>query len=252
MIEALLALHGELAGLAVQGAVAFLRVGGVMLLLPGLGDAMIPARIRLVVALALAAAIHPVVPIPPAGPTPGLILAETATGLAFGAVLRFLASALTVAGMMAAQMLSLAQLLGAPSAEPSTVLGNVLNLAGLAILMASGLPLMVVETLIRSYDVVPVGAVLPAGPAAEWGIARLSHAFALALALAAPFALAALLYNAALGVVNRAMPQLMVALVGAPLATGAAGVILWLAAPTVLTVWKTAMIALLAAPGGLP
>ena len=57
-----------------------------------------------------------------------------------------------------------------------------------------------------------------------------------------------------MGVINRAMPQLMVALVGAPAITGASAVLLFLAAPLILTVWKTTMVAVLADPigGGMP
>ncbi|WP_235962681.1 flagellar biosynthetic protein FliR [Jannaschia marina] len=247
MIAALSALHEVAVAQAMQVLLVFLRVGGLMLLLPGLGDRMIPTRVRLVVALALSTAIAPAVALPEA-PTLGAVLAEGATGLALGAVLRFLAAALVTAGMMAAQLTSLAQLFG--TVEPSSAIGNLLNLAGLALLMASGLPLMVVDLLIRSYDVLPYGGVLPGEDLVKWGVARAAQGFALAFALAAPFALAALVYNAAMGVINRAMPQLMVALVGAPAITWASMALLFLAAPFLLLTWKAAMIALLADPIG--
>ncbi len=50
------------------------------------------------------------------------------------------------------------------------------------------------------------------------------------------------------------MPQLMVALVGAPAITGASAVLLFLSAPLILTVWKSAMLAALGDPiaGGMP
>ena len=50
------------------------------------------------------------------------------------------------------------------------------------------------------------------------------------------------------------MPQLMVALVGAPAITGASAILLFLAAPLMLTVWKATMIAALGDPiaGGMP
>ncbi|MCK0168254.1 flagellar biosynthetic protein FliR [Jannaschia sp. S6380] len=251
MIAAMLELQAAAAPIFVGLFAFFLRVGGLLLLLPGLGDRLIPMRIRLMAGLALAAAVAPTISTPP-DLTPGLIASEIAIGFAFGAVLRFVAAALTMAGMMAAQLTSLSQLFG--GAEPSSAMGNVLNLAGLALIMASGLPLMTVEMLIRSYDVLPMGAVMPGGDLAAWGVARAGQAFALAFAMAAPFALAALLYNAAMGVINRAMPQLMVALVGAPAITGASAVLLFLAAPLMLSVWKTAMVAALGDPvgGGLP
>jgi flagellar biosynthetic protein FliR len=165
--------------------------------------------------------------------------------------LRFLAQALTMAGMMAAQLTSLSHLFG--GVEPSSAIGNLLNLAGLALLMAAGLPVWVLDCVLRSYDVLPMGAVMPGTDLVRWGVSRIAGAFALAFALASPFAVAALLYNLALGVINRAMPQLMVALVGAPAITFAAGVLLLLSAPLILTVWREAMLATLADPisGGL-
>ncbi len=93
-------------------------------------------------------------------------------------MLRFVAQALTMAGMMAAQLTSLSQIFG--GAEPSSAMGNILNLAGLSLLMASGLPLMLVDMLIRSYDVLPMGLVPAGGDLAEWGVARVAQAFALA------------------------------------------------------------------------
>lgn len=251
MIEGALALHDLAMPIIAQFLAVFLRIGAFVVVVPGFGDRMIPARIRLMIAFALSISVAPSVPLPDAV-TPGLIAIEVTVGLALGAVLRFVALALTMAGMMAAQLTSLAQLFG--TVEPSSAIGNLLNLAGLALLMASGLPILLVEVLIRSYDVLPQGMALPGGDMAEWGVSRAAQAFALAFALAAPFALAALVYNAAMGVINRAMPQLMVALVGAPAITGAAGVLLFLAAPLILSVWKTAMLAALGDPigGGLP
>lgn len=251
MIAAFLALHDIVVPLLAGFLTVFLRVGGMMLLLPGLGDRMIPTRIRLVVALALTAAVTPAVDVPGTFAT-DIILTETIIGLAFGAALRFIAQALIMAGMMAAQLTSLAQLFG--TVEPSSAIGNLLNIAGLCLIMAAGLHLHIVSLLIHTYDVMPLGMVMPGGDVAQWGISRLAHAFGFAFALAAPFALGALLYNVAMGVINRAMPQLMVALVGAPAITGASAVILLLAAPFILTAWKTAMLAVLANPitGALP
>lgn len=251
MIGGLLDLHDALMPVFTQVLGVFLRIGAMMLVLPGLGDRMIPARVRLVTGFALSVAVAPATPAI-AEITPNLILVETSIGLALGTVLRFIAQALTIAGMMAAQLTSLSQLFG--NTEPSSAMGNLLNLAGLALIMASGLPLMVIDMIIRSYDVLPLGLPMPGADVVKWGVSRAAQAFALAFALAAPFALAALIYNMAMGVINRAMPQLMVALVGAPAITLASAVLLFLSAPFILSVWRTAMVASLADPvmGGLP
>ena len=79
---------------------------------------------------------------------------------------------------------------------------------------------------------------------------QVAHAFELAFVLAAPFVLMSVLYNLALGVINKAMPQLMVAFVGAPVITLGGLFLLFLAAPTMLTVWMSGLDQFMANPFG--
>jgi flagellar biosynthetic protein FliR len=53
--------------------------------------------------------------------------------------------------------------------------------------------------------------------------------------------IASLLYNLALGAINRAMPQLMVSFVGAPALTLGGLALLALAAPILLSFWSDAV-----------
>ena len=79
----------------------------------------------------------------------------------------------------------------------------------------------------------------PLSPAlvAEMGVAAVAHVFALAFSISAPFILSSLLYNITLGVINRAMPQLMVSFIGAPAITAGGLALLALASPLILEVW---------------
>ncbi|MEL7466752.1 MAG: flagellar biosynthetic protein FliR, partial [Pseudomonadota bacterium] len=104
--------------------------------------------------------------------------------------------------------------------------------------------------IIASYAVLPYGALPIVGDLAAWGVAKGADAFGLAFGLAAPFCAAAILYNLALGAINRAMPQLMVAFVGAPAITGGALLLLLLSGPVALTHWQGRLDAALAAPFG--
>ena len=56
------------------------------------------------------------------------------------------------------------------------------------------------------------------------------------------------LYNLALGAINKAMPQLMVAFVGAPVITAGGLLILCISSPLILTVWLDALDTFMAAP----
>jgi flagellar biosynthesis protein FliR len=247
------------AGAALWGAVAvFLRVGAALALLPAFGEAMVPARVRLALALGLTAILFPAVAgtLPPgldAGGVPWRLFAtEPLAGLALGAVARLTVVVLAHAGMVAAQSTSLSQLFGGTAGEPMAAMGHLMVLAGLALACAAGLHVHVVAALIRSYQVLPPGAFPLAGDLAAWGVARIGQALGIGLALAAPFVIAALVYNVGLGVINRAMPQLMVAFVGAPAITLGGLVLLALTVPAALTIWRDWAAALLADPFAAP
>jgi len=225
------------------GLAVFARVGAAMMLMPAVGEAVVPMRVRLALGLAFTAVVAPAMadalPPPPADAI-GLAAylgAEAAAGLTFGIGLRLIVMALQIAGTMAAQATSLAQFFGAANVDPQPAISQLLMLAGLALALAAGLHVRLAEGLILSYEVLPPGR-LPAGAdLAEWGTGRVARAFSLAFMLAVPFLIAATVYNLALGAINRAMPQLMVAFVGAPALTMGGLVLLLLVAPAALALW---------------
>ncbi|MEM1316331.1 MAG: flagellar biosynthetic protein FliR [Pseudomonadota bacterium] len=252
---------GLVEGAIYVAAALFARVGAAVALLPGFGERALPVRLKLAVALAFTAAIWPAAG-PLAAPAAeaasedfaallGLILGEAAIGLVIGLGLRFLVMALQVAGSIAAQSTSVAQIMGANATpDPMPAIGAILTLGGIALAMAAGLHVKAAAMLIASYGAAPAGLVMPAGDAAEWATGRAGQVFSLALSLAAPFAAGSFVYNLALGAINRAMPQLMVAFVGAPAITAGALLLLWAAAPEILTRWSEAADRALADPFG--
>lgn len=87
----------------------------------------------------------------------------------------------------------------------------------------------------------------------DWGVHRVSRSFAMGFSLAAPFLIGSMVYNLTLGVINRAMPALMVAFVGAPVVTFGGLAILMVASPMILDIWSTALMGFFANPGeGMP
>jgi flagellar biosynthetic protein FliR len=232
----------------------FLRVGAVMAVLPAFGERAVPARIRLGLALAFTFVVAPAAPpMAAADLTPQAFGAEVAAGLILGLGVRLFILALQTAGAMAAQATSLAQIFGGSAGvDPQPAVGHLLTMAGLALAVMSGLHIRVAEALIASYGPLPAGVFPDAGVVASWGTWRVAEAFALAFSLSAPFVVASLVYNVALGVINRAMPQLMVAFVGAPALTLGGLALLALAAPSLLEVWLGAFGQYLADPLAAP
>ena len=126
--------------------------------------------------------------------------------------------------------------------------GAALVMGALAPAMAAGLHVRVVTALSATYDLLPPGRLPDPAQLAEAGVAWVARAFATGFALAMPFLVASVIYNVALGIINRAMPQLMVALVGAP-AISLAGLALMAAtAPLILQLWQGGLDAALTAP----
>lgn len=257
MTETAASLLDLLGGWAWLGWVVFLRTGAAMALLPAFGSQNVPVRIRLALALAFAAVVAPAVEGTVSLLEPGwpallrYTATETLAGLALGFSVRMLLWLLHVAGSLAAQATSLSQILGGDAAEPQPAIGQILLVAGLALAAVTGLPVRIAGAFILSYDALPLGALPASGDLSAWAVGRVAAMFGTAFAYAAPFLIASVIYNLALGVINRAMPQLMVALVGAPAITAAGLALLLLAAPVILPLWLGLLEARLADPFGM-
>lgn len=235
-----------------QAALVFIRVGALVALWPALGEQMLPLRIRLAAAIALTMVAAPVVAEGATLPT-GLfapIATEAAAGLVLGIGLRLLVLGLQTAGTIIAQSTSLAQMFGGTGGEPQPVISNLLIMAGLAAFVAMGGLARAAELVILSYGLLPQAGSIAAGEAAEVGLRQVSAAFALAFSISAPFVLATLIYNLAMGAINRAMPMLMVSMIGAPALTLGGLALLAVAAPMLLSVWTAAVGAALSQPFG--
>lgn len=250
LITQLNALTGIGADFLWLGLVVFMRVGSAVSLLPAFGEQAVPQRVRLVLALAFTAVVAPALQIAPDPAQAGVLplLIEVVIGLMLGIGLRLFILALQTAGAMIAQATALSQMFGGAGPEPQPAIGNLLVMAGLAIAVSTGLHVRVAELLILSYQILPAGQLPGAEDAAQWGLSQISHVFALAFCLAAPFTIAALLYNIAMGVINRAMPALMVSMIGAPALTAGGMVLMVLALPLMLALWSQAMQGFFAAP----
>ena len=234
----------------------FVRVGAVVTLLPGIGEQSVPARVKIGLVLAFTAVVAPAVA---DGPLAGIAIpgfaalgAEAVAGLILGIGLRMFVLVLQIAASIIAQATTLSQLFAGAAPEPQPAIGNLFIIAGLALATAAGLHVRAAELMILSYDLLPPGLLPAPAGVADWGLGLISATFSLAFSLAAPFVIASMIYNLALGAINRAMPQLMVSMVGAPALTLGALAMLVVATPLLLSVWLAAFSAHLAQPFALP
>lgn len=223
----------------------FLRVTSVTSLLPAFGDRSVPTRVKIGLSVAFTMIIAPAVPV--ISPPPNIVslvqvsVTEVGIGLVLGFGVRMFILVLQTAGSIAAQATSLSQILGGTGVEPVPAMGFILVVGGLALAVTAELHVQAAVFVIASYNLFPFAS-MPEGQAlSRWGLSQVSQGFSLAFLMAAPFVIASTIYNLTLGVINRAMPQLMVAFVGAPVITFGGLFLLFACVPLMLTVWIEAL-----------
>ncbi len=141
--------------------------------------------------------------------------AMVAAELMFGAVLGWLARCITLALPMAGQIISfMAGLSSVVSPDPalgqSSAIMRLFSIAAPVLAIETGLWALPVAALSGSYDLVPPGHLIPIADSVDGAVRAVAEAFGLALRLAAPFVVASVVWQIALGVLARLIPQLQV------------------------------------------
>lgn len=194
------------------------RVGTACMLLPGIGEVELPTTLRAAFVISLTALLLPVIgplmPQPPAD-VPGLaamLAAEIITGLWLGWLARLILLSLPMAGQVIAAATGMVNVLQPDAAlgAGAAALSRLLGLAAPVMVMAAGLHVLPLSAVAGSYDLVPPGRFLPVGDTVAVYVRAVSEAFALGFRLAAPFLMAGLLFQMAVGLAARLVPQLQV------------------------------------------
>ncbi len=216
----------ELSGIILTYLLVFSRVGAMVMLMPAIGDMGVPARVRLLLALAIAFALTPQVQsyYPAVAPQTTvalviLIAAEVTAGVLVGAMARIIMSALQVAGYLIATQtgLAYAQTLDPTQNTQGAVLGNFMTILGTVLIFATDLHHLAIGAIAGSYKLLPPGGALPTADMAQLVTTMVSSSFALGFQLAAPFLVFGFAMYAGLGVLARLMPQLQIFFVAVPI-----------------------------------
>jgi flagellar biosynthesis protein FliR len=203
----------------------FARTGTMVMLLPGLGEQTISPRLRLTIALVLAAVLLPLhrpayhIDTSALGPSIVLLVEEIMIGAVLGLTARLTISALEVAGSVIAQQLGLGFVTAVDptQGEQGVILGNFLTMLGATLFFATDMHHLVIAALNDSYTLFEPGEVLATGDIAALVTKTISGAFRVGIQLSAPFLAFGLLFNLGLGVLSRLMPQMQVFFVALPL-----------------------------------
>jgi len=215
-----------LPSLAAVFLLMFARLGSMVMLMPGFGEQGIPMRIRLVIAVMLTLVMLPLHQNAYAldlaqgfAPMLGLLIKEVIIGIVLGLAGRLTISALQTAGSVIAQQLGLGFVTAVDptQGQQGLIVGNFLTLLGVTLIFATDLHYMVIAGLHDSYRLFRPGEVPAVSDVTTLVTNTVAGAFRVGIQLSGPFLVFGLVFNGALGVLSRLMPQMQVYFVAVPL-----------------------------------
>ena len=207
------------------GALLFARLGAVMMIAPAWGEQTTPPMMRLGLAVLVTATLAPTLvgnaPAMPrdiVGAIP-MVITEVIIGLILGLGARLMMSALQVAGATVglASGLGFAQQVDPIASQPAAIFSGFFSMMGVVLIMAAGLHRVMLEAAADSYVLFPPGAFPPIGDASTFVIDAVSNSFRLGIQIAAPVLIFSLVFNVALGLISRLIPQVQVFMTAMPL-----------------------------------
>ena len=207
----------------------FARVGTMLMLLPALGENVIPARMRLGFALAFSLVLYPLLsPSLPGLATDiagivALLFHELIVGLILGGITRLVMMATQVAGSVIAFQAGLSV---AQAADPTNggiqgvIIGSFLSMLGVTLIFATDLHHVALSPVYDSYMIFSPSDPLMFGDAAEMAIQSAASAFVIGVQMSAPFIVFGLVFYLGIGILGKMMPQLQVFFVAMPATIG--------------------------------
>jgi flagellar biosynthetic protein FliR len=214
-----------LPALAAAFLMVFARIGTMIMMLPGIGEASMPVRVRLTIALVLTAILLPLhraaytIDLQALGPVLVMLFEEMIIGALLGLTARLAISALQVTGSVVAQQLGLGFVTAVDPTQnqQGMLVGNFLALLGVTLIFTTDMHHLVIAALNDSYTLFAPGELPVIGDMAQLVTRTIATAFRIGIQLSAPFLVFGLLFNLGLGILSRLMPQMQVFFIGLPL-----------------------------------
>lgn len=208
--------------LLVGFVLAMTRAGAWLAIAPPFAGRMVPSRVKVGFAAALALALGPrlaeqAVPLETA-PLIGAIVMQVVAGAALGFLAQLLFAAFQTAGSVIDLFgaFSIAQAFDPLTGSQASVFGRFYSILASVLLFATGGHLLLVRGFLTSFDALPISG-FRSERLAEILTRDLSTFFLAALEIAAPIVAALFLADVALGLLSRVAPEMNVFLLGLPL-----------------------------------
>lgn len=204
----------------------FVRMLGLFTTAPIWSNRLVPVQLRVAIAFGTAVVVSPLfreLPMPDSlGALATLVVRELLVGMVIGFVAAVVMSSVQLAGQIldVNMGLSMVNLLDPMTNTQMPVVGNFLYVLSILIFFTINGHHMLLQALMDSYALVPIGKAVITPTLAESVVKMGSSLFLIGFKVAAPVLAALFLTTVALGVLNRAVPQMNVFVIGMPVQLG--------------------------------
>lgn len=207
------------------GALAFLRIGGIMFALPIIGDSPTPVRARVLLSLALTVGLYPMIPV---GWTPSLavdvlsiaayIVKELAIGLTVGFVARMAFDGILMAASIVSYQMGFgtANLFLPDFTSQLDAFSAFHRMVVMLTFLTLGLHHVFIGAVADTFRLIPGGAAQLSGSLGTLLVEITGGIIAIGLQLAAPILVALLFTMAALGLIARTVPNMNIFVMSFP------------------------------------
>jgi len=226
--------NAQIGGWIGQFLLPLFRIAALLMSMPLIGTQLVPMRVRLYLALAIALVLVPTLPPMPAVDSLSLgalllIAEQLLIGVMLGFVLQLFFHVFIVSGQLLAMQMGLgfASMVDPANGISVPVLGQFFNMLVILLFLSVNGHLVVLEILAESFVTLPVGGGLSTNH--FWEVAgKLGWVLGAGLLLVLPAITALLVVNLAFGLMTRAAPQLNIFSIGFPLTLVLGLIIVWI------------------------
>lgn len=204
----------------------FCRIGSCLMLMPGTSSSLLAPQVRLFAAIALTFGLSPLL-LPTMRGAIGdgqpfavlsLVGSELIIGTLIGLASRIYFLALQTLGAVMANAIGITAIPGVALEDNEVMpsLASLISLSAVTLVFASGQHWELLGGLVRSYGVWPPSEGVAAGIRLTALVDRLSASFMLALRVASPFLIYAVIVNLAVGLANKLTPTIPIYFISLP------------------------------------
>jgi flagellar biosynthetic protein FliR len=209
----------------VRFILVFFRIGSIFVFAPFFNHRVIPARIKIAAGLMLSLVVFPLLSVAeftPPKEAVSLILAvirELMIGLVIGFTAQLFFAGVQYAGeLISVQMgFGLAMLIDPTFDEQNTVVSQMYNLLALLIFIALSGHHFLIRAAVQTFEVVPLSGFHYTTELGAYLLRLFANIFLVAFRIGAPVLVALFVASIAMGLVNRAIPQMNIFMISPPL-----------------------------------